>query len=234
MKECVIFTDWTDLNLKRLYKDIRRYEPLTAACEQGLIKAAQGGDIGAMHELVKHNAAFVITVAKPLQTVYTELEDLFESGIEGLIKAIYIADTSRGYKLNTIAKSHIKKAIMDYMAENRLVHLPDQELRNIRKGISTHYEVVYYDDPDTTGLEQMHIDRETDYSSTMDEIMAFLGTIPPRNSGIFMKLHGLEDGYEHAPESVANEYNCSRERIRQIDNTIIGQLRDRFNKNSVA
>lgn len=46
-----------------------------------------------------------------------------------------------------------------------------------------------------------------------------------RNKEIMMKRWGLEDGVRHSLADVADEYNMSRERVRQIEKRVVNQIR---------
>lgn len=49
--------------------------------------------------------------------------------------------------------------------------------------------------------------------------------LTPRESGILRHRYGLEDGETHTLEETGKQFNLTRERIRQIENEVIGKLR---------
>jgi len=49
--------------------------------------------------------------------------------------------------------------------------------------------------------------------------------LTPRESGILRHRYGLDDGETHTLEETGKQFNLTRERIRQIENEVIGKLK---------
>ncbi|MFW5985184.1 MAG: sigma-70 family RNA polymerase sigma factor [Halanaerobiaceae bacterium] len=93
------FIDLPDLPLLK-EKETRNY-----------IKKAQQGDQKALDKLVKHNLRLVLKIAYRYKNRNIELQDLFQTGVIGLIKAVKGFDLQRNVKFSTYAFSRINGEI---------------------------------------------------------------------------------------------------------------------------
>ena len=76
------------------------------------------GDIFARDELVKGNLKLVLSILKKFQNKVDNLDDLFQVGCLGLVKAIDNFDTSYDVKLSTYACPMILGEIKRYLRDN--------------------------------------------------------------------------------------------------------------------
>ena len=91
------------------------------------IKAAQNGDEKAVNKLVKHNLKLVLKVTYRFKNRDYELQDLFQTGVIGLIKAINGFDLDRNVKFSTYAFAKITGEIR--------LHLRDDEMINVSRSL---------------------------------------------------------------------------------------------------
>lgn len=98
------------------------------------IKAAQKGDKEAINKLVEHNLKLVLKVAYRFKNTEYDLQDLFQIGVIGLIKAIEGFDLSRNVKFSTYAFSRI-------LGQIRL-HLRDDGMINVSRSLKKIARVV--------------------------------------------------------------------------------------------
>ncbi len=68
-----------------------------------ILKAQQGGDRSAKEKLVKHNIGLIKSVLRGFTNRGYDMEDLFQIGSIGLLKAIDKFDTSFDVKFSTYA-----------------------------------------------------------------------------------------------------------------------------------
>ena len=106
-----------------------------------LIKESQNGDYEARDRLVEGNIKLVLSVIKKFNNRGVDLDDLFQVGAMGLIKAIDNFDFSHGVKFSTYAVPMIVGEIRRYLRDNSVVRISSPlkiqltELFNIKKNI---------------------------------------------------------------------------------------------------
>ncbi len=106
-------------------KEINNTPLLTREQEKDLAKRIRKGDERALHDLVKANLRFVVSIAKQYVNQGLSLADLVNEGNLGLIKAAYRFDEKRGYKFISYAVWWIRQAMLQALAEqSRIVRLP--------------------------------------------------------------------------------------------------------------
>jgi len=98
---------------------------LTGEQEQAIARRAVAGDPEAMHELVKRNLRFVISVAKKYQNRGLALSDLIGEGNLGLLTAARKFDPDQGVKFISYAVWWIRQSILAALArQGRTVRVP--------------------------------------------------------------------------------------------------------------
>lgn len=88
-----------------------------------LIKLSQAGDYDARDMLVEGNIKLVLSVIKKFNNRGVDLDDLFQVGAMGLIKAIDNFDFSHGVKFSTYAVPMIVGEIRRYLRDNSVVRI---------------------------------------------------------------------------------------------------------------
>lgn len=112
-------------SLESYLKDIGRYPLLDRQQECELAIRIREGDESAVHDLVRANLRFVVTVAKQYLGQGLSLEDLINEGNIGLMKAARRFDERRGFKFISYAVWWVKQAILQAIADqSRTVRLP--------------------------------------------------------------------------------------------------------------
>ncbi len=114
--------------------EISKLKPLTREEEAALSSKIQGGDVKALHELVRRNLKYVVTVANKYRGCGLSLQDLIEEGNIGLIQAAKRFDGERQVKFITYAVWWIRQAIMHSLAEQSgTVKLPIKQAGKLYK-----------------------------------------------------------------------------------------------------
>lgn len=133
------FVDYADDSIARYFKEVRKTDLLTPEEEVELAIKIKEGDDEAKERLVKSNLKFVISIAKEYQGQGLPLSDLINDGNEGLIKAAYRFDHTKGFRFISYAVWWIRQSIMQSLNDNsRLIRLPSNvvsKLSTIRKEI---------------------------------------------------------------------------------------------------
>ncbi len=134
---------------KTFYQKIKTIRVLTKEEERNLIKKAKNKDEKAIETLIYHNLRLVAKIAASYeQKIKIDFDDLFQTGIFGLYKAIEYFDLTLDYKFSTYATNLIKKSIQNMLeTTSRTIHLPiakERQLRKIKNYIEEFYMVNGY------------------------------------------------------------------------------------------
>jgi RNA polymerase primary sigma factor len=106
-------------------KEINNTPLLSREEEKKLARRIRKGDESALHELVKANLRFVVSIAKQYVNQGLSLADLINEGNMGLIKAAHRFEEKRGFKFISYAVWWIRQAMLQALAEqSRIVRLP--------------------------------------------------------------------------------------------------------------
>ncbi len=120
--------------LGQYMNEISKLKPLTREEEAALSKKIQEGDVKALHELVRRNLKYVVTVANKYRGCGLSLQDLIEEGNIGIIQAAKRFDGERQIKFITYAVWWIRQAIMHSLAEQSgTVKLPIKQAGKLYK-----------------------------------------------------------------------------------------------------
>jgi len=170
-------------------KEINNTPLLTREQERELAKKIRKGDENALHDLVKANLRFVVSIAKQYVNQGLSLADLVNEGNLGLIKAAYRFDEKRGYKFISYAVWWIRQAMLQALAEqSRIVRLPlnragtlyrigkaarqlDQELgRNPEvEEIARKLKLPHDEVRDTMQIANSHLSLDASFSNDQEE-----------------------------------------------------------------
>jgi len=113
-----------------------RYAPPTHDEAKALGVRIQQGDLQARNELVERNTRLLVRLASRYRYTGRSLEDLFQAGSFGLIRAAEKFDPTKGFAFSTYADAWIRTSISRYLASDETIrtptHLRDREF-SIRK-----------------------------------------------------------------------------------------------------
>ena len=205
-------------------------------------------------ELIIGNLRFVVSIAKQYQNQGMDLSDLISEGNIGLIKSADRFDPNSGLKFISYAVWWIKQSMMAALNENsRTIRIPSNLIQETQKRKRNEFS---YDDPSNTvneityclpfciglnreinedGDELIDIIRDPneqnpeDIFKTSEEIRkrvsAILSVLDDREKVIIEKYFGL-NGVESNLDDLGEEFNCTKERIRQLKDKAIKKLRN--------
>jgi RNA polymerase primary sigma factor len=205
-------------------------------------------------ELVVGNLRFVVSIAKQYQNQGMDLPDLISEGNIGLIKSVDRFDPSSGVKFFSYAVWWIRQSIMASLNENsRTIRIPSNLIqdaqKNNRNNLNNSYDNPNYSIREVSlpyciglnreineeGDELIDIIRDPNEHNpesvfnSSDEIKkrvsAILSVLDDREKIIIEKYFGL-NGVESNLEELGDEFDCTKERIRQLKDKAVKKLRN--------
>ena len=259
--------------LDQYLQEIGQIPLLTADQEVELTVRIKEGDEEALHQMVRANLRFVVSVAKRYQGQGLTLSDLINEGNYGLIKAAQRFDETRGFKFISYAVWWIRQAILQALAEqSRVVRLPlnrigtiskirkasarlaqlherppnvdelaaeleikPEKVRDALKHTARHLsmDAPFNDEDDNNLLDVLadEADRPPDENligeSLKADIERALAHLAPREAEITRLYFGIGRENPMTLEEIGQQFELTRERVRQIKEKALRKLRQR-------
>jgi len=202
-------------------------------------------------ELLEGNLRFVITVAKQYQNQGLELSDLVAEGNVGLLKAIQNFDWTKKLRFISYAVWWIRQSILQSLNEHaRTIRLPVnvvQELFKEKKAIDRNGGELsdkFANLPSIVNLNKeindegdTLLDMISDQNTIMpDEVFNSKDVLKEKLNGIMSVLDEREraivedyfglSGQTRTLEDIGNDFNLTKERVRQIKEKALRKLRN--------
>mgnify|MGYP006367611719 CR=1 FL=1 len=234
---------------------VSRIPVLTREEEQELAhRFRDAGDLEAARQLVLSHLRFVVHIARGYSGYGLPLGDLVQEGNVGLMKAVKRFEPSVGVRMVSFAVHWIRSEIHEYVLRNwRLVKVATTKaqrklffnLRKRKKNLAwlSHDETaavardLNVSVAEVTETEKRLAARDLAFAPVPDEqvenaeweaatserLASAMRTLDTRSRDILMsRWSGEEKSTLH---ELADKYNVSAERIRQIETSAIGKLR---------
>lgn len=202
-------------------------------------------------ELVEGNLRFVITVAKQYQNQGLDLADLIAEGNYGLMKAIKNFDWHKDLRFISYAVWWIKQSILQSLNENaRTIRLPTnvvQDLQKAKKELEKKggdLDIRFSSLPSMIDLDQDinsegdsifdvikndNAEMPDDSFNTQDilktKLLGLLTCLDERERVIVEDYFGL-NGTSRTLEDIGEDFNLTKERVRQIKEKSLRKLRN--------
>lgn len=152
-----------------------------------LIKLAQNGDKAALEELTLQNKGLIWASARRFLGRGADLEDLFQIGAIGLIKAVNKFDTSYNVEFSTYAVPMILGEIRRFLRDDGIIKV-SRSLKELAYSAKTVSEKIYLKE----GREATISELAEVIGSTEGEIMLSFEATQPTES-IFKSIHDGEN-----------------------------------------
>lgn len=238
LRKCPVMTSEREKLLSEKMKS-----PLTTEIERKKIK----------DEMVEGNLRLVLTVAKRYQNQGILIEDLIAEGNMGLLKAIENFDWSKNIKFISYADWWVRQSIIQALNDHsRTIRIPTNIINEQRKARKEYDELKAFDSlsnnarlaPITVRIEESTGDSDfslldvienkdslkPDYHLTDEDIvkqrlMTLLNILTERERVIIQDYFGLFGATKNL-EDIGNDFDLTRERVRQIKEKALRRLRD--------
>lgn len=202
-------------------------------------------------ELLEGNLRFVIKVAKQYQNQGLPFPDLIAEGNLGLMKAIQNFDWSKNLRFISYAVWWVRQSILQSLNDNaRTIRLPVnvvQDLHRAKKEIESNggkLDDKFQNLPSMVNLD-MNINEDgdtlvdfikNDQADMPDEVfnckdelksklLSLLDVLDEREKVIIGDYYGLT-GTPRTLEDIGNDFNLTKERVRQIKEKSLRKLRN--------
>ena len=190
-----------------------------------LIARAQEGDREAREVLIEKNLGLVHHIVKRFAGRGYEMEDLFQIGTIGLIKAVVTFNPDKGNRLAAYASRCIENEILMYLRSKKKaskeisLYEPigtDREGNEIKL-----YDIIETDDVDVS--EKIHLKENIQklYEKVENELSA-------REKLVLKMRYGLYHGEEYTQREIARQIGISRSYVSRIEKSAIQKLREHF------
>lgn len=202
-------------------------------------------------EILEGNLRFVITVSKQYQNQGLDLPDLIAEGNLGLMKAIENFDWTKRLRFISYAVWWVRQSILQSLNENaRTIRLPVnvvQDLQRAKKELeragvelpdkfvnlpyTVNLDNPLNEDGDTLldVLNNPNADLADANLSTedtlKDKLLSMLDVLDEREKVIIQDYFGLT-GSTRTLEDIGNDFNLTKERVRQIKEKALRKLRN--------
>ena len=145
---------------------------LSEAEKRALLTAARAGDRAARRRMIEGNLRLVLSVVQKFSQRGENLDDLFQVGCIGLIKAIDHFDLSQGVRFSTYAVPMIIGEIRRYLRDNNPIRV-SRSLRDLAyKALRSRDALVYRlnREPDIREIAEEMDAREEDVAMALEAI----------------------------------------------------------------
>jgi RNA polymerase primary sigma factor len=207
--------------LAKYFRTVRQYPPLTREVEHELALKVRNGSLQAKQTLVRHNLAFVISIARKQRRGTIRLDDLIQEGNVGLMKAVEKFDPDAGTRFSTYAVWWIRAYIGKYLKEARSSVKPQS---GTVAAADFSLDGAVDEDGDLTHLERLEDDEPGPEDNFLQaegkqEVREALAKVRKRIGELGWDiLHNrLEQDSPKTLEEIGKRWGVSRERVRQVE-----------------
>lgn len=224
-------------SINDLFHDIRKYKVLNNQQINQLAQQIALGDQKAFNQLFCSNLRVVITIAKNYTNCsrVLELQDLFQAGCLGLMRAIEDYDPSRGITLCSMASAYIRNAIRDLIRKHGCaINIPSAQWETYKDSYS---ELHLSDTRGEDGLSWEETLNINDHSMDADSlirkedknrsIQLMLSKLSTKEQTVLCYHFGL-NGREMQAWEIAETMHLTEARINQIINEALAKLRKAY------
>ena len=186
-----------------------------------LLKRAQSGDKAAADEFVEGNLRLVLSVIKRFSGRGEYVDDLFQVGCVGLIKAMENFDTTLGVQFSTYAVPMIIGEIRRYLRDNNPIRVSRSLRDTAYKSLKVKEELI-----NEEGVEPTIEKIASRMGIKTEEVVFALGAISDPVS-LFEPVYHDGDGATFVMDQISDEKNSDESWIQKIS---LKQAMDNLNE----
>ena len=194
-----------------------------------LFKRYQSGDKFAKEDLVNGNLKLVLSILKKYNNRTDNMDDLFQVGCIGLIKAIEKFDPSKNVKFISYAIWWVKNGIQEFIKKRQIIIHIEREEETLNGDISTSYISDDEDESVTRKDTMFSNDSDSDSQEISKNqkkvVYELLKNLSERERYIIECYYGIGGKREMNLEEIGKKLNLTKERVRQIKATSLSKLR---------
>ena len=190
-----------------------------------LFARIKAGDTAARETYIKGNLRLVLSVIKRFSNSNENVDDLFQIGCIGLIKAINTFNPIKKIKLATYASRCIENEILMHMRVKKKL----QRESSYYEPIGTDKEgneiqlLDIMESKEPTALEQIGLKDDTrKVYELLDNVLS------ERERQVIIMRYGLYHGREYTQREIAKQLGISRSYVSRIEKSAIEKLRGYF------
>ena len=187
------------------------------------IQRVQQGDRKIRQQMITENMGLVYMVAKRFANRGTDLQDLTQIGVIGLIKAINTFNPTKKIKLATYASRCIENEILMYLRRNNKTRMEV----SIDEPLNVDWDGNELLLSDILGTEEDAIYKDLENEAEKKVLIRAIGRLSGREQMIIRMRFGLgtEDGEEKTQKEVADMLGISQSYISRLEKKIMQRLR---------
>lgn len=221
---------------EKFFTDIKKYKPLSHEEEVEqciIIKTGTPEQVEkAREKLVLHNMRFVVSVAKQCMPAAMHSDDYIAFGYEGLIKATYDYDHTKGFKFITYAVWWIRQSIMDKAGVVKDTIRVPHNIRLMGMRIKGYREKFMNEN----GCEPSIFEIAEHFKISLDNAINALNAFGMVTNDAQTVDTGEEDGASRSEEFMDNESHgetfaaASNEDVKHIIRHLLSMLNDKHRR----
>lgn len=199
---------------------------LDAATREDLDRAESSLEL-ARHDVLEHNIGLVGMLVRRRQAPATDMQDMMQEGMLGLIEALRRFDPERGTQFSTYAVFWVRNALRRcQLRMEQTVRIPDG-------AAARGHRLARVEEVPPLAWSPT-LDAHLDDGRNLDELPEALECLPQRERWIISHRFGLQGCPRRTLQELGTQLGVSRQRIRQLELRALARIRARLDKGAAT
>lgn len=195
-------------------------DPLKPEEEREYLLRMSKGDKLAKTVLIERNLRLVAKIANKLKDSGVDKQDLFQSGVVGLIKAVETFDVKKASRFSTYAGVCIQNEMLMVLRKQK----NDRACISISEPLDYDKDGTPLELQDTLTNDEIPVDEVVATNIDMERLELALQKLTPREQMVIKLRYGLGGGRELTQREVGKKLAISRSFISRIESSCISKL----------